>query len=120
MYLNNKIYIYIFYLALILFFFPLFLFDPINLQFQGNFSRSLNLIGESFYMSQSLSLPLFSINNFSYPPGTNLVYTDSLPFFGLICKFVSNIINIKFWYSPIYQLLSLSLNVIFSLFNTFT
>ena len=70
---------------------PFYLFNPIDLYFQGDFSRTLNLLGESFYMYENISFPLFNVYNFSSPPGTNIVFTDSLPIFGLLCKIISKI-----------------------------
>lgn len=95
---------------------PSYLFNPINLHFQGDFVRVVNLLGEGFYMRDSLSWPIFSIKSMSYPPGTNLVYTDSLPLFGFLSKLISIIINKNFFYSPLYQLLSWYLNGILSYF----
>jgi len=107
---NNHFLVISLYLIIIFIACPFYLFNPIDLYFQGDFSRTLNLLGESFYMYENISFPLFNVYNFSSPPGTNIVFTDSLPIFGLLCKIISKIIGIKFWYSPIFQLVTWCLN----------
>ena len=109
--MKNRIYLSCFIIFICtLFIAPSYLFNPINLYFQGDFVRVVNLLGEGFYIRDAFSWPIFSVKSMSFPPGTNLVYTDSLPLFGFFSKLLSIIINKEFFYSPIYQLLSWYLN----------
>lgn len=66
---------------------------------------TMNYVGWSFYRSDSWTFPLTKTLSLGYPVGSSVVYTDSVPLFAFLFKFISPWLPENFQYFPIWVLL---------------
>lgn len=67
---------------------------------------SQHYIGWKFYRATDWHLPLGQIDGMLYPDRTNIIFTDSIPVFALLFKFLSPILPKTFQYFGIWGLMS--------------
>jgi hypothetical protein len=88
--------------AFCLFFDPKIL-DPTNINWLLEGDRAQHFFGYLFFIfNQSWELPMGTVKSLIYPIGTNLVFTDSLPWVGIIVKPFENLLPFPFQYSGIW------------------
>ena len=72
-------------------------------------------LGWAFFREESLSFPIGKIENYNYPAGTTVGYTDSIPLMAYLCKLFSFILPTTFQYLGFWLLLSHLLTGYFAL-----
>ncbi len=73
-----------------------------------------HFLGWHFYRDAPWSFPLGRINDFYYPVGTYIGYTDSIPLFAFIFKIFNNCLPDAFQYIGLWFLLCFSLQALFA------
>lgn len=76
-------------------------------------------LGWAFYKSEPWSFPIGQIQNYHYPSGSNIGFTDSIPLLAIPLKIFADIFNEDFQYFGIFLLSSHFLMAFFS-FKLFT
>jgi hypothetical protein len=57
--------------------------------------RAVAIMGSSYYVVDAWRFPLFYVKDFGYPDGTNIIFTDSIPFVALFFKFLYAVFGLK-------------------------
>lgn len=120
-----KDYLVLFVLTIISFHFSLGFekFNPSNISwlFEARLDWSTHYLGWAFFRDAPWQFPLGTIDNYYYPIGTNIGFTDSIPLVAIILKPFSFLLPENFQYFGIWLLLCMFLNGYYSLkiFNYF-
>lgn len=90
--------------------------NPINISwlFEARNDLATNQIGWSFFRDSAWHFPLGTINNYYYPIGTNIGFTDSIPLFAILFKLFCFILPENFQYIGIWLFLCMFLNGYYS------
>lgn len=108
----------IFILTIFAFQFALGLYkvNPINISwlFETRNDLATNQIGWSFFRDSAWQFPLGTINNYYYPIGTNIGFTDSIPLLAILFKLLWFLLPENFQYIGIWLLLCMFLNGYYS------
>ena len=103
---NRKMFIFLCGAALgaVAFFvlFPVSCLDPTDLSYVrgGYVERDIiqHYAGWKFYRSEPLSFPLGIASNMNYPEGASVVYSDSIPLFAVLFRFLEPLLPEQFQY----------------------
>jgi hypothetical protein len=77
------------------------------------FDPAQHFLGWNFFRNESWNLPLGKIENFGYPQGTSILYTDSIPILAFVFKIFAVLLPQNFQYFGLWILLCYILQGIF-------
>lgn len=92
-------------------------FNPTNISwlFEARNDWATHHIGWSFFRDSTWQFPLGTIDNYNYPIGTNIGFTDSIPLFAFLFKLISFLLPENFQYIGMWLFLCMFLNGYYSL-----
>ena len=92
-------------------------FNPCNISwlFEARLDWSTHYLGWGFFRDAPWQFPLGTINNYYYPIGTNIGFTDSIPLMALLFKTIGFLLPENFQYFGIWLFLCMLLNGYYSL-----
>lgn len=106
--LPNTRFLLAYLVAIIIFYFSLGLnvINPTNVNWIMSYKSDLTLqyLGWEYFRYDPWAFPLGKMESYTYPLGTNMAYTDSLPLLGLFFKLFSGILPAEFQYFGIWLL----------------
>jgi hypothetical protein len=88
--------------------------DPTNFEWVMAGDPGQHFLGWHFFRSESWSFPLGIIQNYHYPSGTSLVFTDSIPLIAIPLKLFSGFLPKTFQYTGLWLLSSYMLQGLFA------
>ncbi|WP_284650989.1 DUF6311 domain-containing protein [Flavobacterium terrisoli] len=98
-------------------------FNPANISwlFEARMDWSTHYLGWGFFRDAPWQFPLGSIDNYYYPIGTNIGFTDSIPLMAILLKTISFLLPANFQYFGLWLFICMFLNGYYSLkiFNYF-
>lgn len=90
--------------------------DPTNINWlmSAYHDWGTHYLGWAFYRNDPWTFPIGTVENYNYPAGTNVGFTDSIPILAIFFKFFSFLLPAEFQYFGIWLFLCFFLNGIFS------
>ena len=86
----------------------------INWLFKERGDWGQHYLGWAFFKNQAWQFPLGEITNYSYPGGTNIVFTDSLPLLAIFFKIFNFLLPENFQFLGLWLFICTFLNGLFS------
>ena len=92
-------------------------FNPSNISwlFEARLDWSTHYLGWGFFRDAPWQFPLGTINDYYYPIGTNIGFTDSIPLVAILLKSISFLLPENFQYFGMWLFLCMYLNGYYSL-----
>lgn len=92
-------------------------FNPSNISwlFESRLDWSTHYLGWAFFRDAPWQFPLGTIDNYYYPIGTNIGFTDSIPLVAILLKSISFLLPENFQYFGMWLFLCMFLNGYYSL-----
>ena len=101
-------------IVVFLFIHKLYILDPTFIAWTMKGDAGQHFLGWHFFRGESWHWPLGFIQNFQYPQGTSIVYTDSIPLIALPLKLLAFALPKYFQYHGLWLLLCYALQGVFA------